>query len=96
MIPADGAKLVEDFALMLPSGSLITVVNPTQILRFCFDTHCRCLGNHDYESTNRLTLCQACLPGNIYCEAMRLPTDPKMRLDPSCAPGRLSNSNQPF
>ncbi len=31
---ADLAKLVEDFALMLPSGSLITVVNPTQVLRF--------------------------------------------------------------
>src|SRR5580658_2668262 len=71
VIAANRTKLVEDFALMLPSASLVTLVNPAQILRLCFDTHCRCLGNHDYESTNRLTLCQACLPGNIYREAMR-------------------------
>lgn len=58
MIAANFAKLVENPALMLPPGPLVTLVDPAQILRFCFDTHCRCPGNHDYESTNLLALCQ--------------------------------------
>jgi hypothetical protein len=51
MIPAGGAKLIEDARLVRPTGALIAAVNAGQGLAFGRQTHVRGLGNHECEST---------------------------------------------
>jgi hypothetical protein len=51
MIPAVEAKLVEDAALVRPTGPLITAVDLGEILALGGQTHSQGFGNHEYEST---------------------------------------------
>ena len=65
MLPAGGAKLVEDARLVRPTGALIAAVDLGEGLAFGGQTHVRGLGNHECESTYRRTPRPPPRPGNI-------------------------------
>ena len=64
MIPAVEAKLVEDEALVRPTGALIAAVDLGEILPFGGHTHRQVFGKHDCESTYQQTPCPPPSPGN--------------------------------
>ena len=70
-ITAGGSKLIEDARFVRTTGALIAAVNVGQILAFGGQTHVRCFGNHELESTYRRTLRPPPRPGNIYPESTR-------------------------
>ena len=80
MITAGGAKLVEDARLMETTGPLVAPVDAGERLAFGRQTHVRCLGNHELESTNRRTPRPPTRPGNIYPESTRMPSPAKILL----------------
>ena len=47
MIPAGGAKLIEDARLVRPTGALVAAVDLGERLAFGGQTHVRGLGNHE-------------------------------------------------
>ncbi len=51
MVAAVEAELLQDAGLVGTTGALIAAVDSRQILAFGGQTHVRCFGNHEYEST---------------------------------------------
>jgi hypothetical protein len=71
MIATDGTKLVQNASFMKAAGTLITTLDGVKIFPFAGQTHIRCLGNHELESTNSQTPRPDPSPGNLYPESTR-------------------------
>src|SRR5271169_6140933 len=86
MIAAVEAKLLQDAGLVRTTSALVTPMYFRQIFAFGTQTHTRCLGNHEYEST----YCQTPRPtqplGNIYPESTR----PTGAVDKACDPAHVT------